>query len=274
MMRIRAVYTLRAELARGVLPLLVGATLVAGCAHDSAADRQFARLSDDVTKLTSERDALTGRASPGEPPVPTPTAAEPTFPARPPVEAVDTTPPSDDPEDGSPRPTIRVAGTSGLSRVRARRDEGLEVVTPAAGDAPRPSALDPEAKKAYAAALEKARAGRHRDGLAQMAAFLARWPDHPYADNAVYWQAECLAGLGESQKAITELEGLLARFPLGNKVPDALVKLSLLYERAGDTAKAQAARDRLEREFPKSDAARRRARNPSDGRPPRPKDPL
>lgn len=271
MMRVRAATScLRAALAVPLLAALAAAAT--GCAHDSAADRQFARLSDDVNRLTSERDAVTSRAAPVEAPAPTPAAVD-TSPARPPAD-IDTTPESDDPEDGAPRPSIRVAGSGGGQRVRARREEGLEVVAPTAGDAARPSALDPEAKKAYAAALEKARAGHHREGVAQMSAFLARWPDHPYADNAIYWRAECLAGLGEPQKAISELEGLLSRFPLGNKVPDALVKLSVLYERAGDSAKARAALDRLEREFPKSDAARRRARNSSDGRPRRPKDPL
>ena len=267
MIRARALSS-RAALA---LPLLA-ALAAAGCAHEAAADRQFARLADDVNRLTSERDAVTSRAATVEAPAPAPTAADTTL-ARPPAD-VDPTPESDDPEDTAPRPSIRVAGAGGGQRARTRRDEGVEVVAPAAGDAARPSALDPEAKKAYAAALEQARSGHHREGAAQMSAFLSRWPDHPYADNALYWRAECFAGLGEPQKAVAELEGLLSRFPLGNKVPDALVKLSVLYERAGDSAKARAALDRLEREFPKSDAARRRARNSSDGRPRRPKDPL
>ncbi len=272
MIRPRAA-TSRSRAARA-LPLLGAIALAVattGCAHDSA-DRQFARLSDDVNRLTSERDAVTSLAAPVQAPAPAPVTVDST-PARAPAD-VDTSPESDDPEDVAPRPSIRVAGSGGGQRVRARRDEGVEVVAPAAGDGTRPSALDPEAKKAYASALDKARAGHHREGLAQMGAFLTRWPDHPYADNAIYWRAECLAGLGEPQKAVAELEGLLSRFPLGNKVPDSLLKLSILYERAGDPAKARAALDRLEREFPKSDAARRRARNSSDGRPRRPKDPL
>ncbi|HRG97316.1 MAG TPA: hypothetical protein PLR99_13775, partial [Polyangiaceae bacterium] len=94
MMRARAATScLRAALAVPLLAALAAAAT--GCAHDSAADRQFARLSDDVNRLTSERDAVTSRAAPVEAPAPTPAAVD-TSPARPPAD-IDTTPPFDEP---------------------------------------------------------------------------------------------------------------------------------------------------------------------------------
>ncbi len=249
------------------------------CVHESAADRHFARLADDMSRLTSERDAVQSRAQAPEGETGVPRAGGSDLAGTRPAPDPDKGPVSDDPEDVSPRPAIKLAGSGGGQRRRddtRRRDEGADPSGAGFSGEPgaRPSALDPEARKAYEAALEKARSGRHRDGLTQMTAFLNRWPDHPYADNAIYWRAECLVGLSEPQKAITELEGLIARFPLGNKVPDALLKLSILYDKAGEPAKARAASERLERDFPKSDAAKRRSRKSSEGRPQRPKDPL
>ena len=250
--------------------------LLAGCAHESAADRQLAHLQEDMTRLTTERDGIEKRLTALEvsrTDVPPKSAGSSPDGADLRVVRVDPDKPtpSDDPDDTAPRPTIKVAGAPSFGRPsRSRRDEPDVLGTP--GDGPRPSALDPEARKAYEQALEKARGGRNREGLDQMTAFLVKWPDHPYADNAMYWRAECMAGLGDPQKAITELEALVSRFPLGNKVPDALAKLAVLYERQGDTAKAKGAGDRLERDFPKSDAAKRRARKSSDRGHERPKD--
>ena len=253
--------------------------VVAGCAHESAAERQLAKLQEDMGRITSDRDGFEKRltALEGE-------RSDPNRPKGGPEAATDVrdergepdrehTPVSEDPDDGSPRPSIKVLGAGGSMGSRGGRSRVESDPSPL-GDStgPRPSALDPDARKAYEAALEKARSGRHREGLEMMSAFLAKWPDHPYADNAMYWRAECMAALGDSQKAISELESLVSRFPLGNKVPDALSKLSLLYERAGDAAKARAASDKLERDFPKSDAAKRRSRKSSDARPQRPKD--
>lgn len=249
--------------ATGMLAVTLG-----GCAHESAADQKLAMLQEDMSRLTQERDGIEKRLTalevsraenapkpaPAEGPEPRVGRAEP-----------ERVPTSDDPEDGAPRPSIKVMGTpgSGGRSARGRRDDDGPSISASTSDpGSRPSALDPDARKAYDQALEKARSGRHREGLELMSAFLVKWPDHPYADNAMYWRAECMAALGEPQKAIAELEGLVSRFPLGNKAPDALAKLALLYERQGEPAKAKTAADRLERDYPKSEAAKRRSRKP------------
>jgi len=249
------------------LALGAGALTLAlvGCAHESAADQKLAMLQEDMTRLTQERDSVEKRLTALEvaraenAPKPSQDGQDLRVvrvdPDRPPT--------SDDPEDGAPRPSIKVQGiaTPGGRSLRGRRDDDTPSIS-SSEPGSRPSALDPDARKAYDQALEKARSGRHREGLELMSAFLVKWPDHPYADNAMYWRAECMAALGEPQKAIAELEGLVSRFPLGNKCPDALAKLSILYERQGDSGKAKAAADRLERDYPKSEAAKRRSRKP------------
>ena len=73
----------------------------------------------------------------------------------------------------------------------------------------------------------------------------------------MYWRGECFARTGDTRRAVTEWEGLLSRFPTGNKVADALYKLAVSYRRLGDAAAAARAAQRLMDEFPDTDAARR-----------------
>lgn len=117
--------------------------------------------------------------------------------------------------------------------------------------------LDPQAVQAYEEGLALVRARRCDEALTRFAAFLVRWPGHPHADNAMYWRGHCMLQAGELQRGIAELEGLVRRFPVGNKVPDALFSLRGAYERAGDGGAAERAARRLTTDFPDSDAARR-----------------
>ncbi|MFO0607435.1 MAG: tetratricopeptide repeat protein [Polyangiales bacterium] len=117
--------------------------------------------------------------------------------------------------------------------------------------------LDPSAVPAYEEALAMARGGRCADAVGAFTRFLERWPEHPHADNAMYWRAECFLRGGDAPRAVQEFEGLLARFPAGNKVADALYKLAVTYGRMGDADRAARATQRLTAEFPDSEAARR-----------------
>jgi tol-pal system protein YbgF len=120
----------------------------------------------------------------------------------------------------------------------------------------RPSALDEEAKHAYDGALAQVNAKHYAEALDSFAGFLVKWPDHPNADNAMYWRGECYFAQGDYVSAGHEFEGLLARFPMGNKAPDALLKLGLSELKTDDASLARQRFDRLRREFPHSDAAK------------------
>jgi tol-pal system protein YbgF len=119
------------------------------------------------------------------------------------------------------------------------------------------SALDPEAKRAYDAALALVTAKHCDKALDAFAAFLVKWPDHPYADNAMFWRGECYFQAGDYAHAAEQLEGVLARFPAGNKAPDALLKLGMAEAKLGNAAKAKDCFDRLLQLYPQSEAARR-----------------
>jgi len=163
-----------------------------------------------------------------------------------------------DTEDTAPRPSIRVIGSPRPGRGGWRGEEQVEQGT--ADDATattQPQALDPAAKRAYDAALGLVAARQYPQALDALAAFLVKWPDHPYADNAMYWRGEAYFARGEYARAAEQFEGVLARFPGGNKVPDALLKLGMCAQKAGDPVRARSYFDRLAQQYPQSEAARR-----------------
>jgi tol-pal system protein YbgF len=83
-----------------------------------------------------------------------------------------------------------------------------------------------------------------------------RWPDHPLADNAMYWTGVCYLAMGESALAINELQKVPVRYPKSDKVPDALFQLAEAYQRVGDTDSAKAMLTQVVQLYPKADAAR------------------
>ncbi len=164
-----------------------------------------------------------------------------------------------DTEDTTPRPSLRVIGTTRAVRGAWREDQVEQTgADDGATETPRPAgSLDPAAARAYDAALTLVNARQFDKALDALASFLVRWPDHPYADNAMYWRGECYFARGEYLRASEQFEGVLARFPAGNKAPDALLKLGMSHQKLGEPAKAKECFDRLAQSYPQSDAARR-----------------
>ncbi|HEY1958635.1 MAG TPA: tol-pal system protein YbgF [Polyangiaceae bacterium] len=164
-------------------------------------------------------------------------------------------------DDPGPRPVIRAHGVP-----HARNSDTVEETMPddasastqaPQSQAPRPSALDPDARRAYDAALALVNAKHYTEALDAFAGFLLKYPDHPFVVNAMYWRGECYFAQGDYVRAMEQFEGVVARFPLGGKTPDALLKLGICQQKLGNPQQAQTYFDKLTREWPRSDAARR-----------------
>ena len=167
-----------------------------------------------------------------------------------------------DPQDTTPRPSIHVIGAA--SRVSGRRGEDrvehavLDDGTGGGGaTSSRVNPVDPEAKKAYDAAYALYTSHRYEQALDALAAFLLKWPDHPYANNAMYWRGECYFARGDYQHASEQFDGVLKRYPAGSKAPDALLKLGISQQKLGNTVKAKECFDRLAQQYPGTEAVRR-----------------
>ncbi|HSO36353.1 MAG TPA: tol-pal system protein YbgF [Labilithrix sp.] len=259
--------------------IAAGALVALGCGRpESAADRQFADLREQVSKLEADHDKVDQRlgalelAAADEKTAPpegsrAAAAAAPGGAATQPLRVVQLGGAGDgegeDPNDKSERPDIRVTGAAGAAAPRPRAGKSgrarIEESEPSAirPDASRSSALDPDAKAAYEAALAQVQGKQYDRGLEGLNAFLVRWPDHPYAENAMYWRGEAYFAQGEYLRAGEQFEAVLARFGSGKKSPDALLKLGMCQERLGATARAREYWDRLKTEYPKSEAAKR-----------------
>jgi tol-pal system protein YbgF len=248
-------------------PRALALLLLVGCAR-TAEERHLDAMRDEIDRIQADRDheSASTPETDAEPKgaqnrVPPSVAAQPPVPEPVSLGAGDQAPLDyADTEDPMPRPTLRVLGSS-RSGVRNpwRGDDAVEASASPDGKAAavRSSALDPEAKRAYDAALSLMYAHQYDRALDAFAKFLVTWPDHPYADNAMYWRGECYFAQGQYLRASEQFEGVLARSPMGNKAPDAMLKLGMSHQKLGSPEKAKEVFDRLAAQYPQSQAAHR-----------------
>jgi len=107
----------------------------------------------------------------------------------------------------------------------------------------------------YRAAVERVKAGDHAAGVAALRTFLARYPRHDFADNAQYWIGEAYYAQRDYPSALAEFRAVADTYPLGNKVPDALLKVGYCLQALGEKQKARAALEQLVTRYPKTEPA-------------------
>jgi tol-pal system protein YbgF len=180
---------------------------------------------------------------------------------------------NDDPNDPNARPEIRLQGPAGAAASQARSSAARKSSSSSSKNAARiderdrddsssnlkadrPSALDPEAKRAYESAHALVTSKQYDRALEALAAFITRWPDHPYAENATYWRGECHFAKGEYLRAAEQFEAVLSKYT-GTKAPDALLKIGMCHDRLGSSDRAKEYWERLRRDYPRSDAVKR-----------------
>lgn len=118
------------------------------------------------------------------------------------------------------------------------------------GAAPKSTGL-----RLYKDSLSAYRAGNYHSALVGFQAFLKSKPKRDYVDNALYWIGECYYGLGQLDDAIVHFERVLAEEPNGNKVPDAMLKMSLAFEKKGSPEQAKKVLEELVGQYPDTHAA-------------------
>jgi tol-pal system protein YbgF len=250
--------------------VVVAVGTLTGCAR-SAEERQLDDMRAEIDRIQESRDreeraVMEPAAADSEAPSMEPPTAPPSLPiARPEPAAQDAVTlglPADEPtddyadtDDPTPRPNIRVLGSPRASERGWRGDDRVEQTIP--DDGTTPGKLDPAAAPAYDAAMSLVNSRQYDRALDALAAFLVRWPEHPYANNAMYWRGECYFAKGDYRHAAEQFEGVVARFPAGNKAPDALLKLGMSQQKLGDPVKAKESFERLTELYPQSEAARR-----------------
>lgn len=258
-----------------VLSLL--AAFAAGCSGSkNDMEKQLTAMSEELTRLQGDHDMLVDRVTGLE--------AQVVHERNRPVSQTireDADPESEHDESGQvERPRLKVirlgpggAHPEGSEPVEAEEDDEPRPVLRGSGDRMRidegprrhkkkseaPKSRDrskSDAAQAYESALSLVRGGQYGPAGVALSRFLERYPQHPYADNALYWRGECHYARGAYSQASSDFREVLSRYPHGNKVPDALLKLGYVHMKRGALQQARATFSELSHNFPKSEATR------------------
>ncbi len=108
----------------------------------------------------------------------------------------------------------------------------------------------------YQEGIDLYRQGQFAEARARFDKFLATKPDESYIDNALYWIGECFYGEGLYHEAAGYFHQIVQEYPKANKVPDALLKVSLTYQKLGKDDSAREMLRYLMEAFPGTEAAR------------------
>lgn len=117
------------------------------------------------------------------------------------------------------------------------------------------AAVTPEGQALYDRGYTYFHEGRYLDAETTFQQFLQAQGESELADNAQYWIGECRWGRKDYQGAMNAFRETVERYPDGNKVPDALLKVGQSLEQLGDTDGARLTYDEVVRRFPSSRAS-------------------
>jgi tol-pal system protein YbgF len=107
----------------------------------------------------------------------------------------------------------------------------------------------------YRQGLEEFRSGHDAAAIATFRKFLKAYPQHHYGDNAQFALGECYYDLRQYRAAVRELRLVGERYPHGNKVPDAMLKLGEAQLALGDASEARGVLEALVRMYPRHAAS-------------------
>jgi len=134
------------------------------------------------------------------------------------------------------------------------------------GPADRP-VLVGDAQSLYDMAMADMKAGNYQLAASEFGQFVESFPESELADNALYWQGECYYAdrkYGEAATCFAEVE---KRYPQGDKVPAALLKLGFARLALKDNKQGTKHLNDVIRRFPDTpEAAQARAKLKTIGR--------
>ena len=161
-------------------------------------------------------------------------------------------------KSSSNRPVLRLHGEHTpmlVERPSAQSEERVRTTRESQGSGGVRASRDMEAFRLYRRSYEDLRQGKH-DGAAEgFREFLRRYTTHDLADNAQYWLGECYYDTKDFPSAVREFRRVVERFPHGNKVPDALLKVGYSYLALGSVDAGKQTLEQLVRSYPRHETA-------------------
>jgi tol-pal system protein YbgF len=174
---------------------------------------------------------------------------------------------------GGKRPVLRLYGSSGSRRTGSNAvaaplpGPDPSTVKEKLGVVPLPSrATVRRARKGttrnvkpmldYKSARALYESGKFSAAAEAFRTFVKRYTQHDYADNALYWLAECFYDMKNFRLALKMFRRVVEEYPTGNKAPDALLKMGFSYLKLKERKNARTILAQLVESFPKSQVAR------------------
>lgn len=147
-------------------------------------------------------------------------------------------------------PTAAVSPTVSQQKQEITQPKPNPVVT-----SETPAAIPTTPALLYSDGISLLKERRHGDAIARFEQLVVDYPEHGLADNALYWKAEAYYDQQQFDAALPVFQEVITRFPLGNKVPDAMVKVGLCLQNLGQPDQARRVLREVLELYPKSDAA-------------------
>ena len=111
-------------------------------------------------------------------------------------------------------------------------------------------------KSSYDEALKSFQAGQIKNADSEFTTFIRKYPSSPYLPLALYWSGNTKYALKDYKAGITQLQGLISRYPGHQRVPAATLTMANANLESGKKAVAKKLLTDLISKYPDSDAAK------------------
>jgi tol-pal system protein YbgF len=139
---------------------------------------------------------------------------------------------------------VTVPGNSGV-------DTNAAVVTAT------PNTANSGGQLEYDQAFGLLKEGRYKQSIVALEAFLKKFPESQFADNAQYWLGEANYANRQYNKALSEFQRLIAKYPDSSKVPGARLKIAYVYYELKNWSAARASLQQIIKLYPESSDAKK-----------------
>ncbi len=144
------------------------------------------------------------------------------------------------------------ADAGGAPAGPAAGGEGSQAVAPSG---PSPATGSGEADKLYIEGYSQFNSGDLDAAEQSFQKFLSVSPESDLADDAQFFVGECYFSRKDYRRAILEFRKVVDKYPFGNRVPHAFLRIGLAYLALGDRDRAAENLETVVQAFPKSDVA-------------------
>jgi tol-pal system protein YbgF len=113
-----------------------------------------------------------------------------------------------------------------------------------------------DVEAAYNACYKLFKDGQYARAREEFLKFLKQYPKTAYSDNAQFWIGETYYVEEKYERAIVEYEKVVKDHPSGDKVPYALLKQGMAFQKLGDKASAKIVYQQIIKKYPQTNQAR------------------